>query len=113
MTEFLGFEMLDGEYKVMGMAPYGDPDRYPLDRLIRKRGDGFEVDTTLVNTVGLRRHGFSTETIQALKRAYRILFRSNLPLHRAIERVRQEVPPFPEVERLLQFLCDSDRGVCR
>ncbi|HEY5645094.1 MAG TPA: carbamoyltransferase C-terminal domain-containing protein [Pseudomonadales bacterium] len=56
MTEFLGFEMLDGEYKVMGMAPYGDPDRYDLSRLIRRRGEGFEVDTTLVNTVGLRRH---------------------------------------------------------
>ncbi|MGE0624991.1 MAG: carbamoyltransferase [Pseudomonadales bacterium] len=56
MTEFLGFEMLDGEYKVMGMAPYGDPDRFDLSRLIRRRGRDFEVDTTLVNTVGLRRH---------------------------------------------------------
>jgi len=25
MTEYLGFDMLDGEFKVMGMAPYGDP----------------------------------------------------------------------------------------
>lgn len=56
MTEFLGFEMLDGEYKVMGMAPYGDPDRFDLGRLIRRNGRGFEVDTTLVNTVGLRRY---------------------------------------------------------
>ena len=56
ITEFLGFEMLDGEYKVMGMAPYGDASRYDLGRLIRRRGRGFEVDTTLVNTVGLRRH---------------------------------------------------------
>jgi carbamoyltransferase len=56
LTEFLGFEMLDGEYKVMGMAPYGDPTRYDLSRLIRPNGAGFQVDTTLVNTVGLRRH---------------------------------------------------------
>lgn len=56
MTEYLGFEMLDGEYKVMGMAPYGDSERYDLGRLIRRRGRGFAVDTTLVNTVGLRRH---------------------------------------------------------
>jgi len=56
MTEFLGFEMLDGEYKVMGMAPYGDADRYSLDRLIQRRGGNFQVDTTLVNTVGLRRY---------------------------------------------------------
>ncbi|MCB1684524.1 MAG: carbamoyltransferase, partial [Pseudomonadales bacterium] len=56
MTEYLGFEMLDGEYKVMGMAPYGDPNRFDFSRLIRPSGRGFEVDTTLVNTVGLRRH---------------------------------------------------------
>jgi carbamoyltransferase len=56
ITEYLGFEMLDGEYKVMGMAPYGDPERYDFSRLIRPRGDGFEVDTRYVNTVGLRRH---------------------------------------------------------
>ena len=37
MTEYLGFEMLDGEYKVMGMAPYGDADRFDLSRLIRCR----------------------------------------------------------------------------
>ncbi len=56
ITEFLGFEMLDGEYKVMGMAPYGDPSRHDLSRLIRLTSDGFRVDTRLVNTVGLRRH---------------------------------------------------------
>ena len=56
ITEYLGFEMLDGEYKVMGMAPYGDADRYDLSRLIRRVGKGFEVDTRYVNTVGWRRH---------------------------------------------------------
>ncbi len=56
ITEFLGFEMLDGEYKVMGMAPYGNARLHDLSRLIRRRGRGFEVDTTLVNTVGLRRY---------------------------------------------------------
>jgi carbamoyltransferase len=56
ITEYLGFEMLDGEYKVMGMAPFGDADRYDLSRLIRPKGRGFEVDTRYVNTVGLRRY---------------------------------------------------------
>ncbi len=56
ITQYLGFEMLDGEYKVMGMAPYGDASRYDFSRLIRLVGDGFKVDTRYVNTVGLRRH---------------------------------------------------------
>ena len=54
MTEYLGFEMLDGEYKVMGMAPYGDAGRFDLSRLIRCNGAGFRVNTRYVNTVGLR-----------------------------------------------------------
>jgi carbamoyltransferase len=56
ITEYLGFEMLDGEYKVMGMAPYGDPKKYDLSRLIKFDGKEIKVDTTLVNTVGLRRY---------------------------------------------------------
>jgi carbamoyltransferase len=56
MTQFLGFEMLDGEFKVMGMAPYGDPTRYDLSKLLTLTDDGFEVNTQLANTVGMRRY---------------------------------------------------------
>jgi carbamoyltransferase len=56
ITEYLGFEMLDGEYKVMGMAPYGDPDRYDFSRILPRTREGFRADTRLVNTVGLRRY---------------------------------------------------------
>jgi UDP-N-acetylglucosamine acyltransferase len=66
-----------------------------------------------LNVVGLRRHGFSLQTIQALKKAYRILFRSNLMLREGVERVRQEVTGCPEVENLLRFVEESRRGVCR
>jgi carbamoyltransferase len=55
-TEYLGFEMLDGEYKVMGMAPYGDAERFDLSRLIDFDGSEITVNTSLVNTVGLRRY---------------------------------------------------------
>ncbi len=56
MTEYLGFEMLDGEFKVMGMAPYGDPKRFDLSRLITFDERGFKVNTELVNVIGLRRY---------------------------------------------------------
>jgi len=55
-TEYLGFEMLDGEYKVMGMAPYGNPELYDLSRLIEFDGREITVNTQLVNTIGLRRY---------------------------------------------------------
>jgi carbamoyltransferase len=56
ITEYLGFDMLDGEYKVMGMAPYGDPSLYDLSRLIQFDGKDIKVNTSLVNTIGLRRY---------------------------------------------------------
>ncbi|MBL1456545.1 MAG: carbamoyltransferase [Methylophaga sp.] len=56
MTEYLGFEMLDGEFKVMGMAPYGDPNRFDFSRLIHCENGEFMVNTKLVNTVGFRRY---------------------------------------------------------
>ena len=62
LTQYLGFEMLDGEYKAMGMAPYGDPSRFDFASLFGCRGDDgrwhgdIRVDTRMVNTVGLRRH---------------------------------------------------------
>ena len=56
ITEFLGFEMLDGEFKVMGMAPYGDASKYDLSRLATFENGELTIDTKLVNVVGLRRY---------------------------------------------------------
>lgn len=56
LTEYLGFEMLDGEFKVMGMAPYGDPKRFDFSRLIDCKEGDFKVNNKLVNTVGWRRY---------------------------------------------------------
>lgn len=56
ITEYLGFEMLDGEFKVMGMAPYGDPKKYDLSSLVSFKDGELRVNTKLVNVVGLRRY---------------------------------------------------------
>lgn len=56
ITEFLGFEMLDGEYKVMGMAPYGDPTKYDFSRLAKFENGELVINTDYANVIGLRRH---------------------------------------------------------
>ena len=56
ITEYLGFEMLDGEYKVMGMAPYGDPDRYDFSRLAKFENGKLRINTRYANVIGLRRY---------------------------------------------------------
>jgi len=64
-----------------------------------------------LNTVGLQRSGMDDATILELKRAYRLLFRSDLNLTQAIERAQSELEPLSEVKELIGFVEASDRGV--
>ena len=66
-----------------------------------------------LNTVGLKRRGFSPEKRRALKRAFRLLFSSKLRLEVALARVREELADSDEVARLVRFVEKSERGVCR
>ena len=66
-----------------------------------------------LNLIGLKRRGFSDETITTLKKAYRIVFRSGLKVVEAVKRARAELPVTPELERLLTFIESSQRGVVR
>ena len=64
-----------------------------------------------LNTIGLQRSGMDEETIRELKRAYRLLFRSDLNVTQAIERAQTEIEPLPEVKELIRFVEASERGV--
>jgi UDP-N-acetylglucosamine acyltransferase len=67
-----------------------------------------------LNTEGLKRRGFSKDTLKSLNRAYRIIFRTTgLSLADALEKVANEVEMIPEVEEMLNFIKSSKRGVCR
>jgi len=66
-----------------------------------------------LNTVGLKRHGFSTKARSELKKAYRIIFRIGLTLTEAIQRVKAEVDQIPEVVNFTEFIKSSERGVTR
>jgi UDP-N-acetylglucosamine acyltransferase len=74
---------------------------------------GDRAELTGLNTVGLQRHGFSEEAQARLKDAYRILFRSKLPLEDAVGRVRMEYGGHAEVDTLLDFVTTSTRGLTR
>lgn len=66
-----------------------------------------------LNTVGLKRHGFSEETISELKRAYKILFREKRTLKDAIKKVQEELPYSEEIRHLIEFIEENKRGICR
>jgi UDP-N-acetylglucosamine acyltransferase len=64
-----------------------------------------------LNVIGLRRQGFSTETLEALKLAYRHFFHSSYNVGQALERAAAELPQPPEVTRFIEFVAASERGV--
>jgi UDP-N-acetylglucosamine acyltransferase len=66
-----------------------------------------------LNLEGLKRRGFTTTAIDALKKAYRIIFQSKLKTKDALEKVRREVSPTAEIDILLAFIAQSQRGICR
>ena len=66
-----------------------------------------------LNLEGLKRRGFDKGRIDAIRRAYRILFRSRLRLKEAVDRVCREVPRTREVDQMIHFVESSRRGVCR
>jgi len=66
-----------------------------------------------LNQRGLRRVGFSQETIDGLKKAYRIIWRKNKQFSEGIRQVRREIKSFPDLEILINFIEESKRGVLR
>ena len=67
-----------------------------------------------LNTVGLKRFHFSEKAIRALKKAYRIIFRSSLTLESALKQLREdEDAQLSEIQHLLQFIQHSKRGITR
>ncbi len=72
---------------------------------------GNPVELFGLNIVGLQRTGMAAETIAALKRLYRLMFNSSLNFSQAIERARLELPALSEVQRFIDFVARSERGV--
>jgi UDP-N-acetylglucosamine acyltransferase len=66
-----------------------------------------------LNTVGLKRHGFTDTTIAELKKAYKILFREKHTLKEAIKKVQTDLPYTDEIKCLIEFIEKNKRGICR
>jgi UDP-N-acetylglucosamine acyltransferase len=73
---------------------------------------GFNVEPKGLNLVGLKRAGYKHADVAALKKAYRILYRSGLKLDEALARIETEIST-PETRHLVDFVLRSERGICR
>jgi UDP-N-acetylglucosamine acyltransferase len=74
--------------------------------------DGHPAQAFGINSVGLDRAGFSREEKSAIKKAFKIIFKSGLILKNVVKQLQQEIPSSPSVRTIMEFLEKSERGIC-
>lgn len=71
------------------------------------------ISYTGINSVGLRRRGFSSETIREIQEVYRYIYMMGLNVTDAVEHIETELPATPERDEIVQFIRNSKRGIIR
>ncbi|MCK4573711.1 MAG: acyl-ACP--UDP-N-acetylglucosamine O-acyltransferase [candidate division Zixibacteria bacterium] len=74
---------------------------------------GYPLKVVGINSIGLRRRGFERDVIRALEKTFKILFFSKLNTTQAVERINSEMELIPEVQLILDFIANSDRGIIK
>jgi len=75
--------------------------------------DGNPAETRTINKVGMERHGISEDAQNALRQAYKILFREGLTIPNALAKIEKELPAVAELQHLIQFIRASERGISK
>lgn len=76
-------------------------------------GSGDRAKLYGLNHIGLKRHGFSEETLAILKKTYQLIFRKDFHLKEALEKAQAEIKQIPEVVNFINFIKSSERGITR
>lgn len=97
-----------GAYAFIARATYVTKDVLPYVMIA-----GHETAACGINTVGLRRRGFSSMAIDQLRRAYKIIFRKGHTVQQAIAELEMMQQDCPEVIPLIDALNQSTRGIVR
>jgi len=99
--------------RVGAYAIVGGGSMVSLDIVPYAKASGDRATLYGVNTIGLKRNGFTKEQITGIGKAYRILFKQGLLLKEAMSVLGQEFPDAPEIDSLLTFLRSTRRGIAR
>ena len=66
-----------------------------------------------VNSIGLRRRGFSMEVINQIQNIYRVIYLKGYNVSQAVEIIEAELPATPERDEILSFIANSSRGIMK
>ncbi len=95
------------------LAIIGACSKVSMDVCPYLKADGHPLKIYGLNSIGLKRKGFSKETIKALKKAYRIIFRSSQALKESLQLLEKEEGDIKEIQELIGFIRTSKRGFHR
>lgn len=66
-----------------------------------------------INSIGLRRRGFSSDKISEIQEIYRVIYLRNLNVSQAIDYIEAEMPATPERDEIISFVANSQRGIMK
>jgi UDP-N-acetylglucosamine acyltransferase len=98
-----------GRHSMIGGYSVVTQDVLPFAMTVSER----EIKTFGANLIGLERRGFPEATRNGLRQAFRLLTHAGLNTSQAVERIRAEVEPLPELDELLAFIASSTRGIVK
>ena len=75
--------------------------------------DGNPAETRTINKIGMERNGVSEKAQNAMRQAYKILFREGLTLRNAADQVEKKLPKLKEIRHLVEFVRSSERGISK
>ena len=75
--------------------------------------DGNPAEIRGINLIGLERKQFAAENVKLIKEAFRLIYRAKLNTRQAIEAIRKDLPATAEIDELVAFIEESDRGIIR
>ncbi len=95
------------------MAMIGGGSRVVKDVLPYVLAEGNPLRIRGLNSVGMQRNGVPPETREILKKAYKLIFRSELNTSQAVQAIESSLEPIPELERMMTFIKNSSRGISK
>jgi UDP-N-acetylglucosamine acyltransferase len=99
--------------KIGAHAMVGGGFRVQQDIVPFSMAGGYPLKIVGLNSLGLKRRGFTKETIARLEQTYKLLFRAGLNTTQAVERIKSDIEPIKEVQMVLDFLERSERGIVK
>lgn len=98
-----------GAHSYIGGGTIITKDVLPFAKCVSPR----ETQIFGINSVGLSRRGYSDERIKKIQHAFRVLFNSKLNTTQAVEKLKTEIDRGEDVDMLLKFIEDSERGIVK